>query len=160
MIDADTWRQLEAGYDSETMVSQAASRYVGAGPSGGAARLANNSSSTPRTFSSPTTHSAGVRTDRYLQLIHGELTNISASMRIMANHVSSGTSRGSAKASIERLLNTDLADDEDGQFTHTCSLARSPLIIVFCDTVNLRPDPESSMQDASNGTLLVLVSLL
>jgi hypothetical protein len=120
-IDADGWDLRELDYDSDSMVSQAASRYARAAP--GAAALG----SSPRSpHSSPAAGS--IRSDRYLQLIHGELSNISASLRVVANHTSSGTSRGSAKSSIERLLNTDAAEDENGQFTEACFLARSPAI--------------------------------
>lgn len=63
-----------------------------------------------------------------MQLMHGELCNIASSLRAIANRAISGTSRGSAADSIQRLLNTDPAEDEDGQLADTCSRARQHAI--------------------------------
>ena len=55
------------------------------------------------------------RDQRYLQLIHGELSSIRQCLSIMANVVSAGTTRAKVKGSIEALLNSPLDDDEKGQ---------------------------------------------
>lgn len=106
IVTAPSFAEAEDGYQSDGHVAQVAVHYS-------ASRAAPGSS--PKApmpnvpFFAPHTTAADIQ----LKLMHGELSNISHSLRVIANTIAGG-SRASAKQSANVLLNTDRDEGEPG----------------------------------------------
>ena len=140
----EEWRKQEEGYDSDTMVAKVALRYRNAGDAGsslsfgsparsfaaGGGGAASSSSSAAAAAASSSGHASH---GRQLQLILGAISDVGASLRIIANVVAGG-SRSKVKDSLAKLLNSTADSSDDG--THmTIWPRREPLPTCLAEVV-------------------------
>lgn len=101
------WIEEDKGYDSEAMRNQIMSRYPASMPS----IRASASSSAAAAHSRSTTSADGQHIGRQLQLIHGELSGIATSLRILTDR----GGRTSVVAALRKLGNSNADASESGQ---------------------------------------------
>lgn len=95
------------GYSSDSALAQLLTKYAAvAPPSRGASATAHAAASSSVSAS---------RDSRTLQLLHGELSSISTSLRAIANVIAAGGSRAKVKESLELLLSGKPGESEEGQ---------------------------------------------
>jgi hypothetical protein len=145
----EAWAEDDEGYQTEGLVAQVMTLYPSAMPGGASARAAASParSKGAAASSSPGPAAAAAvaaRDQRHLSLIHGELCNISGSLRLLANFFVTG-SRASVRQSLVKMMNSMPDEDESGQSAHTTSAAREELTgheqplnaVVLCQCVML-----------------------